>query len=267
MVRKAVFLAGGLGLLCLMLSKTDAVSYAWTSATKVKDSVRSNVPVEFEIERARQMVADLEPDIRRNMHVIAKEEVEIDRLEKQIAMTEDKLAGQRTDIVRLQTDLSAGKGVYRYAGRRYKTSQVKADLANRFERFKTNEATLGSLQDILTARQRSLAAARQKLEGMMAAKRKLAVEVENLEARLKMVEVAQTTSDYQFDDSQLARVKNLMTEIHTRLGVAEKLVNSDHQYQGEIMLDAPETENIMEQVAEYFELDRPQAERLAEAVH
>ena len=57
---------------------------------------------------------------------------------------------------------------------------------------------------------------------MLAAKRKLEVDVEHLEARLKMVEAAQTTSDYAFDDSRLSRVKELITDLRTRLDVAER---------------------------------------------
>ena len=52
---------------------------------------------------------------------------------------------------------------------------------------------------------------------MLAAKRQLEVDIENLEARKKMVEVAQTTSNYQFDDSQLGQVKELVTDLRTRL--------------------------------------------------
>ena len=55
------------------------------------------------------------------------------------------------------------------------------------------------------ARQRNLDAARQKLATMMSAQRQLLVEVENLEAKLKLVEVAQASSDLHLDDSQLAR--------------------------------------------------------------
>ena len=84
---------------------------------------------------------------------------------------------------------------------------------------------------------KSLAAARQKLEGMLAQKRQLQVEVENLEARNQMVAAAQTTSNYQFDDSQLGRVKELVQNLKTRLEVSEKLVNAESEFQGEIPLD------------------------------
>ena len=43
------------------------------------------MPIEFQIERARDMIKDLVPEIRKNMHVIAKEEVEVKRLDEQIA--------------------------------------------------------------------------------------------------------------------------------------------------------------------------------------
>lgn len=259
MIRRTLFVAGGLALLGVIFLGRDAVSYVWTSAARVKDSVRSNVPIEFEIDRARNMVNALVPDIRANMHVIAREEVEVEKLDKQIDETAAKLEKQKGDVIRLRTDVSEDKGTYHYAGRRFSTDQVKADLAARFERFKTNEATLASLREIHSARVRSLEAARQKLDGMLVAKRQLEVDVENLEARLKMVEVAQTTSEYNFDDSNLARVKDLMTDIRTRLSVAEKLVSSDHQFEGEIPLNEPATANIADEVAEYFELDRPTA--------
>ncbi len=140
------------------------------------------------------------------------------------------------------------------ASRNYTVQQVKMDLAHRFERYKTHDATLASLQEIQAAR-RSGAGRRallQKLEGMIAAKRQLEVDVENLEARFKMVEVAQTAAPFNLDDSQLGRVKDLLAEVRTRLNVAERLVNTEMDIDGEIPLGAPQAENIVDQVTEYF---------------
>ncbi|MGE0607311.1 MAG: hypothetical protein AB7O62_09475 [Pirellulales bacterium] len=235
----------------------DAWSYVSTSAGWVKSSVRGSVPIEFEIERARKMVKDLVPDIRANMHVIAKEEVEIARLDRQIADGEGKLAKDRDGLMRLRDDLASAKQEFRYAGRCYTAEQVKVDLANRFERFKTCEATVASLKEIHTARQRSLEAARQKLEGMLAAKRKLEVDVENLEARMKMVEAAQTTAEYNFDDSRLSRAKELIGDLRTRLDVAEKMVNSENAFHDEIPLDSAAPDHIVDEVTQYFEIGIP----------
>ena len=230
----------------------DAFSYVATAAGWMRSSVRNSVPVEFEIERARTMVKNLVPDIRRNMHVIAQEEVEVERADQQITEMESKLAKDRDEMLRLKTDLASSKVSFDYGNRKYTTDEVKTDLAHRFERYKTHETTLASLRDIRTARDRSLNAARQKLEGMLAAKRQLEVDVENLEARLKMVEVAQTTSKSHIDDSQLGRARELIADVRARLNVAERMVNVEDKLQGEIPLDEPTPANIVEQVSEYF---------------
>ncbi|HUY88320.1 MAG TPA: hypothetical protein VMV10_06275 [Pirellulales bacterium] len=253
MVKKVIIASAGAGALCLAIFGREAVSYVGTTAGWFQDSIKNSVPVEFEIDRARRMVQDLVPDIRKNMHLIAQEEVEVERLDNKIAEAESRQGKDRGDMMRLKADLATGKDLFQYAGRSYSVGQVKIDLANRFERYKTHDATLASLKEMHQARQRSLEAARQKLEGMLVAKRQLEVDVEHLEARLKMVEAAQTTSDYKFDDSQLSRAKELVTDLRTRLEVAEKLVNADDYLRDEIPLAEPAPGNIVDEVTEYFD--------------
>jgi peptidoglycan hydrolase CwlO-like protein len=253
MLKKSLLIGGGLALLAALFFGRDAVSYISTSVAKVHQSVKDSVPIEFEIERARNMIKELTPEIRRNMHLIAKEEVEVERLQNQIERAEARLSKNRADLMRLKADLDSDRGTFVYAGHTYTKNQVTADLKSRFARYKTQDATLANLHKVTHARQRGLDAAREKLEQMLAAKRQLEVDVENLEARLKMVEVAQTTSDFNFDDSHLARTKDLINEIHTRIDVAEKMVNAEGYFHDEIPLDEePETGNISEDIAEYF---------------
>ena len=265
MIKKVILATAGVCLVGLVLLGRDAVSYFRTSAGWVKDSVRNSVPLDFEIDRARRMVKELVPDIRKNMHVIAKEEVEVQNLKKQIVQMETRLGKDRGELVRLKTDLGSGNNVFQYAGRSYNVSQVKVDMANRFERYKTNDATLASLREIQNARERSLAAAREKLEGMLAAKRQLEVDVESLEARLKMVEVAQTSSEFNLDDSRLSRVKELIADLRTRLDVAERLTTAEGAFRDQIPLseDDAAPANIVDEVTEYLRLDP--AQQVAEA--
>ncbi|MGE0761579.1 MAG: hypothetical protein AB7O38_31495 [Pirellulaceae bacterium] len=208
------------------------------------------------------MIRGLVPEIEKNMHLIAREETEVAKLERQVTKAEEQLAKDRHDIQRLKTDLDRGSEVFVYAGRNYSSKQVKEDLINRFDQFRTKEATTDSLHKILTARQQSLLAAREKLEGMLAAKRQLEVDVENLEARVKMVEVAQTTSDFNFDDSQLSRTKELISEISDRIEVAERLVNADNKLRDRIPLDevSPSERNITDEITNYFGEGRAELE-------
>jgi peptidoglycan hydrolase CwlO-like protein len=252
MIKKVIIVGLGGALLCVLFVGRDALSYVRTSFGYIKQSAQEAVPIEFQIERARGLIKDLVPEVRKNMHVIAKEEVEVQRLEEQIADTEARLTKEKEQLLKLKADLGEARETYRYVGRTYTANEVRTDLTNRFERYKTADATLASLKEIRTAREKSLEAARQKLEAMLAAKRQLQVEIENLEARAQMIAAAQTTSNYQFDDSRLGHVKELIANLKTRMKVAEKLVNAELNFNDEIPLDKPNVENIVEQVTEYF---------------
>lgn len=249
MLKKAIVVGGVVLLLGVLFGRT----HLRTAVGMARQAVKDNVPVQFDIKRAREMIKGLAPEIEKNMHVIAREETEVAKLEKQVSAAESLLAKDRDGILRLKKDLASGSETFVYCGRNYSAKQVKEDLTHRFDQFKTREATADNLRQILAARQASLLAAREKLEGMLAAKRTLEVDVENLEARLKMVEVRQTTSDYNFDDSELSRTKELISEIADRIDVAEKLVNAGTGYQDQIPLDeAAEDRDIADEVAKYF---------------
>jgi len=263
MIKKVILVAMGAFLVAVILFGRNAVGYLRTSVGWVRESAQNAVPVEFQIDHARNMVKDLAPEVRQNMHLIAKEEVELKRLEEQIAAAETRLAKEKEQVLRLKEDLAGGPGPFHYGTRTYTADEVKTDLANRFERYKTGEATLASLKGIYQARQRSLAAARQRLDGMLAARRQLQVDVENLEARHQMVAAAQAGSSFQFDESQLGRVKELVSNLRTRLDVAERLANAETEFQGEIPLDKSSPKNILDQIGQYFGQKGPDAAAMA----
>lgn len=257
MIRKAIITALGVTLATGFVFGTSVFSYLSTGYDRITSSVEESVPMEFQIDRARKMVADLSPEIRNSMHVIAKEEVALDQLNERIRQAEDHNAKAKDDIMRLQADLGGNKRVYHYAGRSYSASQVKEDLTRRFTRFKVDDETLEHLRQMRDARQANLDAARQKLTAMMSAQKNLETDIANLEAKHKLVEVAQATSDFVFDDSQLSRAKQLITDIRTRLDVSAKLANASVDVQTEIPLDAPAADDIVDQVTKYFGNENP----------
>ena len=55
----------------------EAVSYVRAGCQNVRNAVKEEVPIEFEIERARTMVDQLIPDIRQCMHVVAEQQVRV----------------------------------------------------------------------------------------------------------------------------------------------------------------------------------------------
>src|SRR4029079_10258001 len=131
MVKKG-FVVGLAALVLLgLLFGREGFSHVKTSLGWVRQSVRDSVPVEFEISRARQMIKDLDPEIHRNMHLIAKEEVEVKNLRDQLSDAEKQLTKNRSDIERLTYDLKRGDKHFVYCGKSFTAKQVENDLTRR----------------------------------------------------------------------------------------------------------------------------------------
>jgi chromosome segregation ATPase len=167
--------------------------------------------------------------------------------------------------MRMKGDLESGSVKFVYAGKSYSQVQVKEDLSNRFKQFQVHEETTSKLNQVLAAREKNLEAARRKLDGMLAAKRELEVEVENLQARMTMVEVAQTTSPVSINDSHLSSTRQLLDDIRTRIDVAEQMSVNEGALDGTIQLDEPTSDNLLEEIADYFGEGRAEVESLVSA--
>ncbi|MCO8125498.1 hypothetical protein NHH03_27415 [Stieleria sp. TO1_6] len=262
MLKKAIVAGGAAALLSSMAIGVPLASYTRCGVSWLRDSASDSVPLEWELKRARQMITDLKPEISDNAQRIAREKIQVVRLEKQLNETETRLAKAEDDIQTLTSDLEGGQQHYTYAGRTYTSVQVKDDLKNRFKRFQTRRATADKLQQMLTARESSLSAAQQRMEEMLSARRQLEVEVENLQARLGALRVAQTASQLNLDDSHLSQTRRLLDEIATRIDVEEETMSVDAEYFGEINLEESNDEDLLEDIATYFGQEQSQSKAL-----
>jgi chromosome segregation ATPase len=262
MLKKIVMSSLLAGFIAVGLAATGAWSYVRTGVNVAGQSVRDSVPIEWEIKRARQMIDDLKPEIAKNMQIVAKEEVSVQRLNDEITSKQTQLTKGRDDIMRLKDDLKSGAKRFVYAGRNYTEEQVRDDLSNRFKQFQVHEQTTSKLNQILIAREKNLEAARRKLDEMLAAKRELEVEIENLQARMTMVQVAQTSSPIALDDSHLSGTRRLLDDIRSRIDVAERLAASEGALSGSIQLDDHHTSNVLQEIADYFGEGRAEVETL-----
>lgn len=232
---------------------TSAISYVRTGYSSVRDSIKEHIPIEVEIKRVREMIKDLKPEIAENVKLIAREEVEVAKLSKEVAQKSASLDKSKAAILQLKDDLQSGKRFVSYGGRTFDMDQVKKDLNDRFKHFQTQEATVVKLEKILVAREQNLEAARRKLDVMLDAKRQLEINVENLQARLQMLQVAQASSQYAISDSSLSRVRETIDEIATRIEVAEKTLDQQDLITGEIPVLSEDTPtDLLEQITSYF---------------
>jgi chromosome segregation ATPase len=243
---------------------TSTVSYVRTGFHSIKNKIKDQIPLDVEIQRARDSITDLKPAIAENLKVIAREEVEVARLQREVDSKKTSLAKSKQAILKLKDDVQSGVKFVSYGGKKYSMDDVRKDLNDRFKSYQTQEATADKLEKILSARERNLEGARRKLDEMLAAKRSLEVEVENLQARLTMVEVAKTSNSFSFNDSQVGMVRQLVSDLGTRIEVEERMADADVLL-GEIPVSSDEApSDLVDQISSYFDRPAASTEALAE---
>ena len=252
MIKKAVLATSGVFLLTSLSVGMPLWSYARCGWDWMRVSTTEMLPLEWEIQRARQMITDLKPEIEENAKKVAREKVEVTRLKQQFDEASMGLEKSREQIERLTADLKAGGDKFTYGGTTYTAAQVESDLSSRFKRFKTKNATASKLEQVLQARQVSLKATQDRMTTMLDARRQLEVEVENLEARLGALRVAQTATGISLDDSQLAKTRGLLDEIAVRIDVQEESVAVDTEYFDQIDLNEDVDSNLVDEIAEFL---------------
>ena len=194
--------------------------------SKLRDSVRENVSIEFEIERARKSAASLFNDIRRNHEIIVREQVEVDELSREIQREKRDLDDQRAVLVSIRSQIPAAESMEPSADRTAAWLNARRELRTKFATLQTAEATLAARTQMLQIRQDSLAQAKAAQRDILQRKRQLDTEVANLDARLRLLNSKGISDQVRVDRESLEQSEELVLYLRRRLAVAEQLTNA-----------------------------------------
>lgn len=229
MVKKGLLGAAlGAGTLFLVFG-TSAPSYVKTAFNRMRQSAKDSIDPRFEIDRARNEIASLQPAFNQNKETLARAEVAAERLQKEIGEVQASLTQQKSTIEALAAQLKSGD--YRltaYADG--SADMVKARLENRLDQYKANEAVLAEKQDLLRAKQQMITAAHDKLENLRTQRSMLLTRLAKIEARLQSIEASQQDSEFNFDSSALARAREAVAGLEEKLDVMSHRIAIDQKY-------------------------------------
>jgi len=210
---------------------TCAPSYVKTAFHRVRHTARDAVSIPFEIDRTRGEIANLEPAIKNNIEALARAEVDVEHLDREIVAVRANLDGEKKAMLALRESLETGD--FRLAGHghvNYTADEVKTELARRLDHYRRVTEILAEKETTLKARQKAVVAARKQLEEMAAAKKALLTKLEGIEARLTMIEATKATNEFDFDSSALARAKQSVSDLEKRLEVLARQAEMEGRF-------------------------------------
>ena len=208
---------------------TSAPSYVKTAFHKVRHGVKGAVPRQFEIERARQAIADLKPMFDQNKETLARAEIEVENLEKEVATIQANLDRSQKTIVSLRDSIKTGD--IRLAGHIKGTeNEAKAELAHRLDHFRYTSDLLKQKNEVLAAKQKVIRGAKEQLDTLRAQKSELVARLALIEAQLQSIEATQSKNDYTFDNSALSNAKKMVSELEESLAVMARQAEIEGRY-------------------------------------
>jgi chromosome segregation ATPase len=224
MIKKLV-IVGVLGFIAVSAAKgTKLGSYIRSEIAAFRECAESKIPPEKEIARLRNEVKLLDKDIMTVINQLAKERVEVNQLREK---ADDLRARQSHDKELLNARAAAIKAASEqvtFGDRTLSVPAAKAELEEGVARFTQNQKSLEAMDSALASREKVRDTLEKQLDTMKNQKGELTATIDALEADLTALKLQQMESKYQTDDTRLARIKDDIQALKTKVQIErEKL--------------------------------------------
>ena len=250
-----VVVLGGLG---AVVAASGLSSYVKSSGRMIRTAVKDSIPIEFEIQRAKDLLDELVPELRANLRLVAAEEVEVANLQREIEAQNERVENERSKVKVLRTTLNRREASYRIGQLDYGHEELVQELSTRFDRLLTAERLFDSRKELLNNRRRSLEAAIQKLEKTRLTRVQLEAEIEQLEGHFHLLQAQSAESGFAIDDSKLAKTRQVIKELRKKLDVAQRVLAREAKFVETIPIELIDAGSVVDQVDAYF-ADGPKA--------
>ncbi len=241
-------------------------SYIGTVGASVRDSVRGNFPIDFEIQRAEKLIRAIDPQVNECKREVARAEVELDYLIRNVARLQQKVQKQERKLKSGQKLLSdVQTTAYEMpTGSVYSRRTVELDLGRTFEMFKNNKAMLKSKQALIERQTMAVSASRIKLDSVRTRKAELENTIASLKVRKQHLDaLVASNRRFDLDDSALGRATEVLAKVKKRLDVTQKMIESDMFFFESATDENTPRRDILKEISLHFAEEAPaKAKRL-----
>lgn len=239
---------GGGAIIGGLVLGSDLGSYLRSSCKSVRVAVKDNIPIDFQLRRARDLLDETGPEMKQNVRLMAEQEVEIASLKGDIELAKQNLGEEKIRVAKLRDCLSTAQTSFTFGDFTYGREQLKQELARRFNLFKEAESALEGKHQLLINRQKALAAAMQAMEQARAQRAALQSQIEALEGQYRLVEATSTGTNVQIDNSKLAQAQKVIAEVRKQLDVSEHMLAHEAKFTQPMQIDVIDEKDLLTQV-------------------
>jgi hypothetical protein len=215
---------------------TGAFSYLQTMWNQTTEAIADEIPVEFQIERAKTIMARLDPEIKSTLTAVARKEIEKEEIETRLADARERTDNQKQEL--MTTDKISDKTRILYVSHR------------------TNQLTVDSLEQLNKLKGQTILSGKKKLLQLSQARKALEITIEELEVRNETLKLIQNERGTFEDSAVLSEVQSIINGLSTRIGVAEKLLDVENTINQEVAADT----SLDDEIAAFIGTNKPEAQ-------
>jgi predicted nucleic acid-binding Zn-ribbon protein len=192
----------------------------WHDAKQV---IERQVPPEVQIKQLAVEVGKIDADIKRNLSKLAQQEVEKQKLSDDLVALKEDQSTLKADITAMTKSLENNTENVSLSGRNWAANRLARQLESSVVKYERNKHEIASKEKVLAKKTEALEAAHARIQEMTSQKEQLRDTVANLQARLELARLNATRNNasVEFDDSQVARCKELAGKISERIAQDE----------------------------------------------
>ena len=192
-----------------------------------RDSLKDATSIEFEMQRLHQAIDGLKPTLRKNRQIAATHEAEIQFLAEDTIRIEENQNLAKAEMHELRKALECDKDCMTIDGHEYDRKTIEADLSRRLEAYSLNEHQLSARKKLLAEREQTLAKVVDCIRESEHEQKLLTDQANALDAEIQLWEVAQSTSNLEFDQTAIVKVRKQKRELQKRIETMQSVSQQD----------------------------------------
>ncbi len=226
MCKKLVLAAAAILVGSLIVKHTSIGSLARVWWNDAREAVTKQIPPEVQVRQLKGEVDKIDGDIKRNIGRLANLEVSCEKLEGDVNDLKGQVTNLKADMRAMDKALDSNTERVNFKGQDYRASFLAGKLSSTTSQCAAKQGELKAKEQLLGIKKQTLEVARARINEMFAQKEELRATIERLESRLETAKLnaARSNAGVEFDDSQVARCKELAKSIDERLSVEEKTI-------------------------------------------
>ncbi|MGA1523112.1 MAG: hypothetical protein ACO4CZ_04005 [Planctomycetota bacterium] len=246
-LRTVVLLAGG-----FLLFGNHFGSYVGTAVHEARRGVSDSIPIEFELERARDLIEAIEPELHEARREVAQAEVDLQNVRGEVERLEVDVESGARKLRTVSTSLAGGSTAGSVQLTAFDRRRVEFDLERTFDAFRNQEALLSGKRALIDRQERAVEAARQRLDAVRAEKARLEDLVATLTTQKRQLDaLAASSRTIELDDSALGRARDVLSDIQNRLDVTQRMLE-DEVFVGAEPMEGISGRDILSEIEAHF---------------